>query len=71
MAVEIRTSPGLTISAPRLLFSSELKPGAERIRFREYDVSADGQFLSQRYARTEEPDRQLIVVTNWAKTLGP
>ena len=71
MAVEIRTSPGLVISAPRLLFSSELVTGGREDQFREYDVSADGQFLSERYARTEEPDRQLIVVTNWAKSLGP
>jgi len=71
MAVEIRTSPGLTISAPRLLFSSELAVGGREDMFREYDVSPSGQFVALRNARTEEPNRQLVLVTNWAKTLGP
>ena len=71
MTVAIRTLPELRISAPRLLFSSEVEGGGQEDRSREYDVSADGQFVSQRYIRAEEPDRQLVVVTNWAKTLGP
>ncbi|HEY3204827.1 MAG TPA: hypothetical protein VGL03_14350, partial [Thermoanaerobaculia bacterium] len=55
-----------SISPPRLLFSSELAVGGREDVFRQYDVSADGkEFLSQRYASPEEPDRQLTIVTNW------
>jgi len=71
MTVAIRTLPELTISAPQLLFSSEVEVGGQEDRSREYDVSADGHFVGQRSSRTEEPNRQLVVVTNWAKTLGP
>jgi eukaryotic-like serine/threonine-protein kinase len=71
MAAEIRTAPGLVISPPRLLFSSELAVGGREDRYREYDVSADGkEFVSVRYSRPEEPNRQLTIVTNWAATLG-
>src|SRR5262245_580933 len=71
MSVAIRTVPELTISAPRLLFSSELDTGGEEDQYREFDVSADGQFVAQRYANPEEPARQLTIVTNWAATLRP
>ncbi|HEY3203985.1 MAG TPA: protein kinase, partial [Thermoanaerobaculia bacterium] len=58
MAAEIATAAGLSISPPRLLFSSELAVGGREDVFRQYDVSADGkEFLSQRYASPEEPDR--------------
>ncbi len=70
LAVQIQTSPGLTISAPRLLFSSELAVGGREDMYREYDVSPTGQFVALRNARTEEPNRQLVVVTNWPATLG-
>jgi Tol biopolymer transport system component len=69
-AVAIRTTPDLAISAPRLLFSSELDVGGQEDRHREYDVTGDGQFVAQRYVSNEEPNRQLILVTNWAATLG-
>ncbi len=69
MVVEIRTWPRLVISPPRLLFSSELAVGGREDRDREYDVSADGkEFVSVRYSRPEEPERQLTIVTNWAAT---
>jgi serine/threonine-protein kinase len=71
MAVDVRTSSGLSISAPRLLFSSELTVGGREDLFREYDVSSDGQFVSVRNVRAEEPDRLLIIVTNWASTIRP
>ena len=71
MAVVVRTTPELTISAPRLLFSSELDSGGQEDQYREYDVSADGQFVSQRYAKHEEPARQLTIVTSWAASSGP
>jgi Tol biopolymer transport system component len=69
LAVQIQTSPGLTISAPRLLFSSELAVGGREDMYREYDVSPNGQFVALRNVRTEEPNRQLVLVTNWAATL--
>jgi eukaryotic-like serine/threonine-protein kinase len=72
MAAEIRTSAGLSISAPRLLFSSELAAGGREDRYREYDVSADGkEFVSVRVRPPEEPDRQITIVTNWAAAPGP
>jgi serine/threonine protein kinase/Tol biopolymer transport system component len=71
LTVEFRGSPTLTISAPRLLFSSPLVVGGREDMSREYDVSADGQFVALRTVRTQEPDRQLAIVTNWAKTFGP
>ncbi len=72
MAAEVRTASGLSISPPRLLFSSELAVGGREDRFREYDLSADGkEFVAVRYNRSEEPDRLLTVVTNWAATPGP
>ena len=71
MTVAVRTLPELTTSAPRLLFSSEVEVGGQEDRYREYDVSADGQFVAHRYVRAEEPNRQLMVVTNWAATPGP
>jgi eukaryotic-like serine/threonine-protein kinase len=72
MAAEVRRAAGLSISAPRLLFSSQLAVGGREDRYREYDVSADGrEFVSVRYNRSEEPDRQLTIVTSWAATPGP
>jgi Tol biopolymer transport system component len=72
MAAEIGTTGGLSISPPRLVFSSRLAVGGREDVYREYDVSADGkEFLAHRLANTEEPDRQLTIVTNWAATPGP
>ena len=72
MATEIRTGAGLSISPPRLLFSSELAVGGREDIYRQYDFSADGkEFVSVRYSRPEEPERRLTVVTNWAASLRP
>jgi Tol biopolymer transport system component len=72
MAVEVRTASELSISPPRLLFTSELAVGGREDRFREYDVSADGkEFVAVRSNRSEEPDRQLTIVTNWTATPRP
>jgi Tol biopolymer transport system component/tRNA A-37 threonylcarbamoyl transferase component Bud32 len=72
MAAEIRTAAGLSISPPRLLFTSELAVGGREDIYRQYDVSADGkEFVAVRYSRSEEPDRRLTIVTNWAATPGP
>jgi hypothetical protein len=69
MAVQIRTDGGLSISPARLLFSSQLAVGGREDRFREYDVSADGkEFVSVRRASSEEPERRLTIVTDWAGT---
>ncbi len=72
MAAEIQTAAGLSISPPRLLFSSELAVGAREDQYRQYDVSADGrEFVSHRYDNLEEVDRYLTIVTDWAATPGP
>jgi Tol biopolymer transport system component len=74
MAVEIRTSPELVVSEPRLLFSSDLDVGGlegREDRFREYDVSRDGsEIIGLRTVGPEEPSRQLAIVTNWTATLA-
>ena len=70
-AVGIHASPALVLSAPRLLFSSDLLVGGREDLFREYDVSSSGQFVALRESRTVEPARQLAIVTNWAATLRP
>lgn len=71
MAVEIRTSPELSASPPRLLFSSELTVGT-RNTWGEFAVSADGnEIIGTRLVKTEESDRQLALVTNWAAAAGP
>jgi len=74
MAVEIRTSPELVVSTPRLLFSSDLDvggPEGREDRFREYDLSRDGnEIIGLRTVRAEELNRQLAIVTNWASALA-
>jgi Tol biopolymer transport system component len=74
MAVDIRTSPELAVSQPRLLFSSDLDvggPEGREDRFREYDVSRDGnEIIALRTVLPEEPDRRLMIVTGWAAEAG-
>ncbi|MGE5278469.1 MAG: protein kinase domain-containing protein [Acidobacteriota bacterium] len=74
LSVEIRTSPELVVSQPRLLFSSDLDvggPEGREDRFREYDVSRDGsEIIALRTAGPAEPDRRLMIVTNWAAAAG-
>ncbi len=74
MSVEVRASPALQVSAPRLLFFSELNSGPPGVRsneFRQYDVSRDGnEIIALRTVATEEPSRQLVLVTNFPATLG-
>ncbi len=74
MSVEIRTSPELAVSQPRLLFSSDFDvggPEGREDRFREYDVTADGNtIIALRTVPPEEPDRRLMIVTNWAAAAG-
>jgi eukaryotic-like serine/threonine-protein kinase len=68
MSVEVRTSPALQVSAPRLLFSSEVNSGGPGVRangFREYDVSRDGsEIIALRTVATQEPS-QLAIVTSF------
>jgi serine/threonine-protein kinase len=79
MSVEVRDSSAFEASPARPLFSSNVSIGGDWIgggnferAFREYDVSADGnEIFATRIAATEEPTRQLHVVTNWAPTVGP
>jgi Tol biopolymer transport system component len=74
MAVDIRTSPEVAVSQPRLLFSSDLAVGGtegREDRFREYDVTADGStIIALRTVVGEETDRKLMIVTNWASATG-
>jgi Tol biopolymer transport system component len=74
MAVEVRTTPALQFSAPRLLFSSDLRSGGPGVRaneFREYDVSRDGnEIIALRAVAVEEPS-QLALVTHWPVATGP
>ena len=76
MVVEVAN--GLpTFSAPRLLFTAEVNIGGQwsgrgsrEEAFRDYDVSADGNaFYATQFVPTEEPPRQLVVVTDWAATV--
>ena len=74
MSVEVRTSPALEASAPRLLFSSLLNSGGPGVRtneFREYDVSRDGnEIIALRTVANDEPS-QLAIVTNFPGTSTP
>jgi hypothetical protein len=77
LAVDIRSSPELAVSAPRLLFTTDANVGGHWMgtfrdpTFREYDVSADGnEFFATRSVTASEPNRQLQVVTNWATAAG-
>jgi Tol biopolymer transport system component/tRNA A-37 threonylcarbamoyl transferase component Bud32 len=74
MSVEVRTTPALQVSAPRLLFASDLNAGGPGVRtneFREYDVSRDGnEIIALRTVAVEEPS-QLAIVTRWAAAKGP
>jgi serine/threonine-protein kinase len=75
MTVEVRTTPALQVSAPRLLFASDLSFGGPIVRsneFREYDVSRDGnEIIALRTVRTEEPSRQLTIVTGFPGARTP
>ena len=76
LAVEIRATPDLSASTPRLLFSLEANVGGQwmgtlgAIRdttFREYDISTDGnEFFATRTVPAADPGRHLNVVTHWA-----
>jgi Tol biopolymer transport system component len=76
MVVEVANAPP-AFSAPRLLFAAEVNIGGQwsgrgsrEEAFRDYDVSADGNaFYATLFVPTEEPPRQLVVVTDWAATV--
>ncbi len=76
MAVEVADAIP-AFSAPRLLFTADVNIGGQwsgrgsrEEAFRDYDVSADGNaFYATQFAATEEPPRQLVVVTDWAATV--
>ena len=69
MAVDVVTVPSLTVSPPRLLFTSDLASSARFDIFRQYDVSRDGnEFFALREISAPEPERRLVVVTEWAST---
>ena len=70
MVVDVETSPRLTVSAPRLLFTAAgLGSSHWTESSREFDVSADGnQFVAAREIPAPEPERRLVIVTDWAST---
>jgi Tol biopolymer transport system component len=72
LAVQIETSPGLTVGAPRVLFTADVTPGGgEEMPF-EYAASPDGnEIYATRIVPAPEPDRQLAIVTNWIQTIPP
>jgi hypothetical protein len=76
MMVDV-TNATPAFSAPRLLFTADVNTGGQwsgrgsrEEAFRDYDVSADGNaFYATQFEPTEEPPRQLVVVTDWAATV--
>jgi hypothetical protein len=72
LAVDIRTEPSLAAGAPRLLFSGDFRPGAREDGPFEYDVSTDGNTVyATRTLPMPEPERQLVVVTDWLQSRAP
>jgi hypothetical protein len=70
MAVAIATTPTLTISPARLLFTATVDSGNGIDAGRGYDVSPDGNdFFGAREVSRAEPERRLVVITDWASTL--
>ena len=66
LAVDIRTEPSLAAGAPRVLFSGDFRAGGREDGPFEYDVSTDGNTIyAVRELHAPEPERQLVVVTNW------
>jgi serine/threonine protein kinase len=66
LSVEIRTEPGLTVGAPRVLFSGDFVPGGREDAPFHYAVSGDGNAIyAVRPSSAPEPDRHLAIVTNW------
>ncbi len=71
MSVEVKTTPGFSASAPRLLFEGNYRHG---VTFRpDYDVSPDGKrFLMVRGSEQPPTAAQITFVPNWSKkTNGP
>jgi serine/threonine-protein kinase len=68
MAVEIRTSPTLTVSASRMLFEGRYVLSPNTVA--SYDVSADGQrFLRVQPMHPDPPTDQIQVGLNWFEEL--
>ncbi|HSE62469.1 MAG TPA: protein kinase [Thermoanaerobaculia bacterium] len=72
LAVEIRTEPSLEAGVPRLLFSGDFRSGGREDGPFEYDVTRDGSTIyATRAVPVPEPERQLVVVTNWLVSSSP
>ena len=67
MAVEIRTSPTLVASTPRLLFEGRYVRSPNGVA--SYDVSADGRFLRVQPMHPDPPTDQIQVTLNWFEEL--
>ena len=69
MAVDVGTTPNLTVSKPKQIFEGEYEPTL--VSAANYDVSPDGQrFLMLKAARVQdEAPTQINVVLNWFQEL--
>jgi Tol biopolymer transport system component len=63
MSVAVQTEPTLRLGRPQLLFEAETD-----LRWRGFDVTADGRFLVSRPRRTDGP-AELEVILNWFEEL--
>jgi serine/threonine-protein kinase len=63
MSVAVQTEPTLRLGRPQLMFEAEAD-----LRWRGFDVTADGRFLVCRPRRTEGP-AELEVILNWFEEL--
>ena len=64
VAVDVRTDPGFSVSAPAALFTADWEFGTLAHEFREWEMSPDGsETFGLRALRAEEPDRRIRIVT--------
>jgi len=64
VAVDVRTDPGFSVSAPAALFTADWEFGTLAHEFREWEMSPDGsETFGLRALRAEEPDRRIRIAT--------
>jgi dipeptidyl aminopeptidase/acylaminoacyl peptidase len=68
VAADVRTDAGFSVSAPRVLFTTDWVFGTLNHEFREWEISRDGtETFGLRAVHTEQPDRHLRIVTSPAE----
>ena len=71
LAADIQSEPALAAGAPHLLFSGDFTPGGREDAPFEYAVSSDGNVIyATRVVAQPEPERRLVIVTNWMPAPG-